>query len=200
MAEKIITSKPEPASLTGMIKSGFIFFILVLSVGANLPAELAARVGVETNFLLGTLYALVAIWMLRNQNILVAIVVLILALGANIPMSSEGGNTGLWQNLAILTLIAVLGVWMGRYVSKILAILFLTVGIGVMLPPDYTARANLHMGILLTVLIALLLTPLLQIIFTRRLRATEAWKLEEKAGDQPRPGQRVKVKDPFRNK
>jgi len=62
-----------------------LFLILFISIAANLPDSMIARVGVEANYLLAALVAVVITWMAARQNVAVLILIGVLAVGANLP-------------------------------------------------------------------------------------------------------------------
>ncbi|MEO5377477.1 MAG: hypothetical protein H7832_06815 [Magnetococcus sp. DMHC-6] len=159
----------ENTNLARIIRAVLVFTVLLLVVGANLPKEIAVQVGVESNFLLAALAAIVAVWTVQHIHMLLVSLVIFLSLVANFS-NFTNAPIPVNHSMAVLALIVLVGVWMAKNVSKIIALLFLTLGIGLLLPPEYTTVLHLDFGILLPLFIALLATPILIFLFSRRQR------------------------------
>ena len=87
--------------------------VALMSIGANLPAGMAARFGIDRRFLLGGLVALV-----RYLKFTLVLVVAILAVGANLP-SDIAREFGVDRDIMMFALIAMVVVSLASRFFKI---------------------------------------------------------------------------------
>lgn len=97
---------------------GLVMGVALMSIGANLPAGMAARFGIDRRFLLGGLVALVAVALVRYLKFTLVLVVAILAVGANLP-SDIAREFGVDRDIMMFALIAMVVVSLASRFFKI---------------------------------------------------------------------------------
>ncbi|MFQ5754519.1 MAG: ankyrin repeat domain-containing protein [Acidiferrobacterales bacterium] len=97
---------------------GLVIGVALMSVGANLPQELAESWGIDRRFLLGGLVALVAVALVRYLKFTLVLVVAILAIGANLP-AGIAAEFGIDRNIMTFALIAMVIVSLASRLFKI---------------------------------------------------------------------------------
>ncbi len=67
------------------LKIALIFLILFLSIAVNLEDNVVARVGLDPNYLMMTLVAVVIAGLIAHRSMMLITLVLFLSIGANMP-------------------------------------------------------------------------------------------------------------------
>ena len=97
---------------------GLVLGVALMSIGANLPQDMAARFGIDRRFLLGGLVALVAVALVRYLKFTLVLVVAILAVGANLP-TDIAREFGVDRHIMMFALIAMVVVSLASRFFKI---------------------------------------------------------------------------------
>jgi hypothetical protein len=97
---------------------GLVLGVALMSIGANLPADMAERFGIDRRFLLGGLVALVAVALVRYLKFTLVLVVAILAVGANLP-GDIAREFGVDRHIMMFALIAMVVVSLASRFFKI---------------------------------------------------------------------------------
>lgn len=160
---------PGGEEMLAFMKTVAIFLVLAAAVGINLPEEMLEETGISSSFLLGLLFGLFGTWMSRKVPFLVAAVVLILAFWSFVPAS---GNQvfGMDQNFLLLVVATLIGTAVTRHVNVLAGGTLLVLGLGLVMPDNAAELLKLNPPQLAGFGIAMVLTPLVDILTTRRKR------------------------------
>lgn len=148
------------------IKPMIILVAMVALISGLLRPEALAQMADNALYILALLCGLGVLWLTLATHYLLAAVVVWGALVFNMP------RAGMDYQVVILALLILLGAWMTRYASKLVGPLVVIVGLVMILPRDVVQDAHVEMNALVGALIALLLTPIIDILTTRRKRAS----------------------------
>ncbi|MBF0610191.1 MAG: hypothetical protein G8345_00155 [Magnetococcales bacterium] len=167
-------SSPKPSTEKGLfvdyIKPALIFIIITILVGARLPETLAEETGENLNLLVATLYAIVGVLLTTTRlHFLVSSFILYLLVIFNLPHGQTMTIITSLEGLLLLPLIAV-SMWMALHISRILNFAMLLLGLGLLLPSDVPPPMHMDSSYLFASMIALLITPLIHILTTKRDR------------------------------
>lgn len=80
--------------------------VLFMALGANMPENMIARVGIEPNFLLAGLMAVAISGMVAHRHILLVILVIVTCVGANLS-AEYAQQLGINRDYLMATLVAV---------------------------------------------------------------------------------------------
>lgn len=84
-----------------------LFLVVFISITANLPNGMIARFGVDPNYLIATLAAVVITWLALNRHVLLVVMVGILCIAANVP-EATAARIGYDRDIMLATMVALL--------------------------------------------------------------------------------------------
>ncbi|MBF0187174.1 MAG: hypothetical protein HQL50_04540 [Magnetococcales bacterium] len=144
-----------------------IFVMLLLTLGANLPEDVAGEFGINTNFLLIALCVIVAVWMIKHLHIFFVSVILIMVVASFLPGHQFGLPT-IDNTFISISFIVIIGVWLAARVSKVIGALFMVAGLMIFVPTGVVDAKEFDPQTLAAILCALILTPVIDMLTTGR--------------------------------
>jgi branched-subunit amino acid transport protein len=88
------------------VKYVALFLVIFVSIGANLPSSIIHQIGLEPNYLLAALVAIIFTWLCAHRGAFVVILVSLLFVAANLPEETASG-IGYDRDYILATLIAI---------------------------------------------------------------------------------------------
>lgn len=96
------------------MKLTLLFLVLFMSIAANLPDSVISRLGLEPNYLLAALTAIIIAWFTVHLEALLALLVVGLSIGANLP-ESLADSMNVNRDYLFATLVAIVIIpWVSR--------------------------------------------------------------------------------------
>lgn len=68
-----------------MLKFGLVFFVMLMTITINLPDSIIARVGIEPDYMLASLTAIIITGLIQYRKLALIVLVVFMSLGANMP-------------------------------------------------------------------------------------------------------------------
>ena len=89
------------------MKFVFIFLVLFMTIGVNLPDGMLGRIGIDPSYLVVALAALVVTGLIAHRHLALAILVALMCIGANLP-ADYAANVGINRDILTAGLISLL--------------------------------------------------------------------------------------------
>lgn len=100
-----------------MIKAVFVFCVLFMTIGINLPDSVISRIGLDANILMATLASLVITGLIIHRQLFLITLVLMCAIGANMPEEIVS-VWGIERDYILATLVALIVLPVGMKMSS----------------------------------------------------------------------------------
>jgi len=97
---------------------GLVAVVVLLSIGANLPAEWTDWINFDRRYLLGGLIAVVAVALVRYLKFTLILVIVVLAAGANVP-EDIAREFGIDPQISLLGLVAMIVISLSNRLLKL---------------------------------------------------------------------------------
>ena len=97
---------------------GLVIVVILLSIGANLPAEWTSAINFDRRYLLGGLIAVVGVALVRYLKFTLILVIVALAAGANLP-ADIAREFGIDPQISLLGLVAMIVISLSNRVLKL---------------------------------------------------------------------------------
>ena len=100
-----------------MIKAVFVFCVLFMTIGINLPNSMISRIGLDADVLMAALASFVITGLIVHRQLLLILLVLVCAIGANMP-EDVVSTWGIDRDYILATLIALVVLPVGIKISS----------------------------------------------------------------------------------
>ena len=88
------------------MRFALIFLVLFMTIGINLPDGIIGRLGIDTNYLIVALAALVVTGLIAHRNLALAVLIALMCIGANLP-ADYAANVGINRDILTAGLISL---------------------------------------------------------------------------------------------
>jgi hypothetical protein len=86
------------------MKFTLVFLVMYMSIGANLPDGVIARLGVDPNYLVGALFAFIITGLIAHRHLALIVLVILMCIGANLP-ADYAAQAGINRDVMMASLV-----------------------------------------------------------------------------------------------